>query len=58
MSIDSSIVNAIIFHRQMGSLDESSSDIEQGEKILYYHPADTPLYQQVLKTGFLTLGSS
>jgi hypothetical protein len=34
----------------MGSLDESSSDMEQGEKILFFYPLDTPLYQQVLES--------
>lgn len=47
MAIDPSLVNVIIFHRQMGSNDESSNDIEQGEKILYYYPQETPLTQQV-----------
>lgn len=45
--IDSCIANVIIFNRSMGSQDESSSDEEQGEKILYYYPSDTSLSRQV-----------
>jgi hypothetical protein len=48
--IDQSIINVIVFHRQMGSNDESSNDIEQGEKILFYYPPETPLYQQVISS--------
>ena len=40
----SQVLLCIIFHRQLGSNDESATDEEQGEKILYYYPPDTPLY--------------
>jgi hypothetical protein len=46
--IDPAITQAIIFHRKMGSMDESSTDEEQGEKILFYYPVETPLYWQVI----------
>lgn len=45
--IDPSIICAVIFHRKLGSTDESSTDEEQGEKILYYYPPDIPIYWQV-----------
>lgn len=45
--IDSSILHIIIFHRQLGTSDESSTDEEQGERILYFYPQETSLYWQV-----------
>lgn len=37
----------LILHRDLGSADENASDIEQGSKILYYHPASTTLNDQL-----------
>ena len=39
----------------MGSEDESSSDKEQGEKILYFYPLETPLNKQVILLFSLSL---
>ncbi len=39
----------IIIHRDIGSQDESSTDEEQGDKILFFHPEDTSLYNQLSK---------
>ena len=41
-----SIANVIIFHRKLGCQDESATDEEQSEKILFYYP-NTSLYWQV-----------
>jgi hypothetical protein len=46
--MDSSVLNIIIFNRKLGSTDESSTDEEQGEKILFFYPQSTSLYWQVL----------
>lgn len=34
---------------QLGSMDESATDEEQGEKILYYYPRDVSVYWQVCR---------
>ena len=36
-----------IFYRPLGCNDEAATDEEQGEKILYYLPEDTPLGKQL-----------
>jgi hypothetical protein len=45
--------NLIVFHRGLGSSDESATDEEQGEKILYYYPEDTALYDQLSRMNLL-----
>ena len=42
-----SLTNVIIFHRKLGCIDESATDEEQGEKVLYFYP-ETSLYWQVI----------
>lgn len=41
------IKNLVVFDRRLGCTDESATDEEQAEKILYYYPEDTSLYSQV-----------
>jgi hypothetical protein len=41
------IKNLVIFNRRLGCTDESATDEEQAEKILYYYPEHTSLYTQV-----------
>lgn len=41
------VVHAIIFDRKHGCLDESATDEELAEKILFYHPVTDSLDQQV-----------
>lgn len=45
--------NAVVIHRQLSCIDESATDEEQQDKILYYYPEDTPLYQQLSKVTML-----
>ncbi len=46
------ILLCIIFHRQLGSNDESATDAEQGEKLLFYYPQETPLYNKISRLTF------
>lgn len=41
------IKNLVVFNRRLGCTDESATDEEQAEKILYYYPEDASLYSQV-----------
>ena len=41
------VATAVIFDRTLGCADESATDAEQGEKILYYYPPYVTLDQQV-----------
>ncbi len=43
------LIHFIIIHRGLGSADESSTDEEQGEKILYFYPENISLYDQLSK---------
>ena len=45
--MDPSITQVIVFHRSIGSADESASDEEQANKILFYYPEDVPITEQV-----------
>jgi hypothetical protein len=47
------ITNIVIFHTKLGCDDESSTDEEQGEKILYYYPDETSLYKQISRINML-----
>lgn len=47
------LANLVVFHRGLGSSDESATDEEQGEKILYYYPEDTSLYNQLSRMNLL-----
>ena len=38
----SAVKYAMILHRQMGCADESSTDDEQAEKILFFYPKGMP----------------
>lgn len=44
------IKNLVVFDRRLGCTDESATDEEQAEKILYYYPEQTSLYMQVRTT--------
>jgi hypothetical protein len=46
------VATAVIFDRTLGCADESATDAEQGEKILYYYPPYVTLDQQVLLLYF------
>jgi hypothetical protein len=41
------IKSSIIFHRNLATEDESASDLEQAEKILFFYPYDTELSRMV-----------
>lgn len=43
------IKNLVVFDRRLGCTDESATDEEQAEKILYYYPQQTSLYMQVIQ---------
>jgi len=47
-----SLTHLIIFHRKLGCIDESATDEEQGEKVLYYYPK-TSLYWQLSRINML-----
>lgn len=47
-----SLTHLIIFHRRLGCIDESATDEEQGEKVLYYYPK-TSLYWQLSRINML-----
>jgi hypothetical protein len=47
------VQHAIIINRKMGCNDESSSDTEQAEKILYYYPEETSIDCQLTKINML-----
>jgi hypothetical protein len=47
------IKNLVVFDRRLGCTDESATDEEQAEKILYYYPEQTSLYMQVSISEFL-----
>lgn len=49
----SSLKFAFIVHRDMGCADESSTDEEQAEKILFSYPYDLSLYSQLTKINML-----
>ena len=42
-----SVSTCIVLDRRLGCADESATDEEQGEKILYYYPPNITLDQQV-----------
>lgn len=43
----------VVFHRQLGSVDESSTNDEQREKILYYYPPDVSIDNQLSKMSMI-----
>ena len=48
-----SINLAVAFHRRLGCDDESSTDEEQAERILFYYPENTPIPTQLGRIGLL-----
>ena len=44
---------AMVVHRGMGCTDEASSDAEQAEKILYFHPTETSMNEKLTKINML-----
>jgi hypothetical protein len=50
------IKNLVVFNRRLGCTDESATDEEQAEKILYYYPERTSLYMQVRITTLQASG--
>ena len=48
-----SINLAVAFHRRLGCDDESSTDEEQAERILFYYPENTPISAQLGRIGLL-----
>lgn len=50
----SNLLSTLIFiHRELGSNDESSSDSEQIDKILYFYPESTPIHLQLAKCNMI-----
>jgi hypothetical protein len=47
------ISHLIAFHRQLGCNDESSTDEEQAERILYYYPERTSVSARLSRVGVL-----
>ena len=53
MSATSNISQVVIFHRDLGCSDESSTDEEQGERILYFFPRETSLFMQLSRLSMI-----
>ena len=47
------IKSAIIIHRNLAVEDESASDLEQAEKILFFYPYDMQVSQKVLNKNLI-----
>ena len=43
----------VVLHRTLGCSDESSTDEEQGERILYYYPEETNLFMQLSRLSLI-----
>jgi hypothetical protein len=43
----------VAFHKRLGCDDESSTDEEQAERILYYYPEATPITVQLSRVGMI-----
>jgi hypothetical protein len=48
-----SVSQLVAFHRRLGCDDESSTDDEQAERILYFHPEQTAVNVQLSRVGML-----
>lgn len=51
--MNSPITTFIVLHRTLGSADESASEIEQKDKILYYYPESTPISIQLNRCNMI-----
>ena len=47
------LTHAVVFHRKLGSVDESSTEDEQKEKILFYFPSDVSVSGQLSKMSMI-----
>ena len=50
---ENEISSFVIFHRRLGCGDESSTDDEQKERILYYFPQDVSVYAQLSQLSMI-----
>ena len=51
--IDEYLSCSVVFHCKLGSVDESSTDDEQKERILFYYPPDVSISNQLSKLSML-----
>jgi First Longin domain of INTU, CCZ1 and HPS4 len=51
--VDHYLSCAVVFHRRLGCADESSSDDEQSERILFYYPTDTSVFGQLSRLSMI-----
>ena len=51
--VDDHLSCALVFHRKLGSEDESSTEDEQRERILFYYPPDVSISNQLNKLSML-----